>query len=320
MAFHVVFLGSPEFAAVSLQKLLETGATVAGVVTAPDRPKGRELKLHPTPVRMLADKAGVPVLTPADVNAPEALAAIRAWKPNVIVVAAFGQILKQELLDMPPLGCVNVHPSLLPEYRGAAPIQRAIMDGKAGTGVTICKMVRKLDSGDILLMEPQSINPEDTYGTLHDRLARVGADLLVEALKSLASGKESSVPQDDARATYAPKITKADETLRWDKPASAVRNRIRALNPAPGAAGILVRAGKREPLKIWSAREDSAKPAQGTAGSIVEIRPGALRVAAGSGSLWIEEIQSASKARMPIAQWLQGHPVQPGDHFENPAA
>ena len=157
---------------------------------------------------------------------------------------------------MPPLGCVNVHPSLLPEYRGAAPIQRAIMDGKAGTGVTICKMVRKLDSGDILLTQTEPIRPEDTYGTLHDRLARLGADLLVEAMKSLASGKERPVPQDDARSTYAPKISKADEMIRWEKPAAVVRNAVRALNPVPGASSVLVRAGKREPLKIWSARDD----------------------------------------------------------------
>ncbi len=344
MTFQIVFLGSPEFAAVSLQKLIEARVCVRGVVTMPDRPKGRKMVVCPTPVRLLAQKHLLPVITPQDVNAPDALNQIRGWRPDVIVVAAFGQILHQPLLDMPRLGCINVHPSLLPLYRGASPIRRAIMDGQAMTGVTICKMVRKLDSGDILLTRSHAIGPQDNFGILHDRLAAMGADILVEALQKLEAGTLSGVPQNDAGATYAPKITKEEESIQWNWPAGRIQNLVRALDPAPGASAILAHgpaglAGvkQKEGIKIWSVEAaldcSAAVPDSGSrgtsaaqtqddsssvpvAGTIVEVHSKGLRVAAGEGSLWIKTIQPVSKSRMDVSQWLLGHAVSPGDRFE----
>ncbi len=315
MAFKIAFLGSPAFAARHLEALLQSGAHLAGVITAPDKPKGRSLALQPTPVRALAEQAGLPVLTPANINAPEVLAVLRSWEVNVIVLVAFGQILRDAVLALPPLGCINVHPSLLPLYRGAAPMQRAIMDGKKETGVTICKMARPLDSGDILLARPEAIRPEDTYGTLHDRLAALGCDLLIEAIKDLASGRAKAIPQDHAKATFAPKIKKEDERIAWEKPAAALRDLMRALNPAPGASAVLRRGNKQETVKIWSARE-AGPSADAAPGDILQADAQGLRVAAGKGSLWIDEIQPASKAKMPIASWLSGHPIGKGDAFE----
>ncbi len=315
MAFKIAFLGSPVFAAKHLEALLQSGAALAGVITAPDKPKGRSLALQPTPVRLLAEKAGLSVLTPTNINHPDVLAVLRSWEVNVIVLVAFGQILKDAVLDLPPLGCINVHPSLLPLYRGAAPMQRAIMDGKTETGVTICKMARPLDSGDILLARQEPIRPEDTYGTLHDRLAAMGCDLLIEALKDLASGRAKAVPQDHAQATFAPKIKKEDERIAWSKPAVSIRDLIRALNPAPGASAVLRRGKEQETVKIWSAREGDASSGA-SPGDILQADAQGLRVAAGKGSLWIDEIQPASKAKMPIAAWLSGHKIRKGDTFE----
>ena len=320
MAFHVGFFGTPQFAAVSLHRLLESGVTIAGVITAPDRPRGRSLQVQPSPVGVLANQAGIPVLAHADVNTEEVLQTLISWRLNVIVVVAFVQILKAPILNLPPLGCINVHPSLLPRYRGAAPMQRALMDGQTKTGVSLCKMVRKLDAGDILLCQPHAIDPEDTLGTLYDRLALLGADLLVEALKELASGKARPVPQEESAATYAPKLKKEEEILRWDRSAGEIRNLVRALNPAPCASATLLRSGKKEEVKIWSVREETQQKEESQdepAGTVLEVSPQAMRVAAGRGSLWIQEIQSASRSRMTAEQWLQGHPVKVGDRFEN---
>ncbi len=311
MAFKIVFLGSPEFAVISLRKLLETGATLAGVVTAPDRPKGRTLQAQATPVRLLAEQAGIPVLAVPDVNAPAVLEKLRSWQPNVIVLVAFGQILKDPILQLPPLGCVNVHPSLLPLYRGAAPMQRALLEGKKETGVTICKMVCKLDAGDILAQQATTIEDRDTFGLLHNRLANLGAELLIEALKALASGTQCAAPQDDAKATYAPKLTREEEFIRWDRPAAQIHNLVRALNPAPGASASLMRGKALEELKIWAVREDTAAGDGDAYGTVLETGKTGFRVATGKGSLWIEEIQSPSKARMPVARWLPGHPLDP---------
>ena len=316
MAFRIGFLGSPEFAAVSLKKLLETGAIVAGVVTAPDRPKGRSLKSQPTPVSILAQQAGLPVLTPPDVNVPEVVQTLRSWHVNIIIVVAFGQILKEPLLDLPPLGCINLHPSLLPLYRGAAPIQRALMEGRTQTGVTVARMVRKLDAGDILAQQREVIRPGDTFGLLHHSLADTGAELLVEVLKALASGTHKAVAQDEAEATYALKLKREEEFIRWENPASQIRNLVRALNPAPGAASVLLYNTAREEVKIWSVREDEAVSRKAVAGTILEVGKTGMRVMTGRGSLWIQEIQSASRAKMPIAQWLLGHPVRMGDGFQ----
>ncbi len=277
------------------------------------------MKLQPTPVRLLAEEAGLPVQTPEDVNTPKVLETLRAWAPNVIVVVAFGQILKKPVLELPPLGCVNVHPSLLPRYRGAAPMQRAIMDGQTETGMTICRMVRKLDSGDILLQQRMPIGQDENFAGLHDRLADSGADLLVEALKSLASGRAEGKPQDDAAATYAPKIEARDEWIRWCLPAEEIRNLVRALDTRPGARATLASAGKKQEVKIWSARCERGDGPAALAGTITQVSPDRLIVATGGGLLNILEIQSAGKTRMPVQQWLIGHRVREGDAFENVA-
>lgn len=231
-ALRIIFMGTPELAAASLAALLRQPAfEILAAVTQPDRPKGRELKLQPSPVKQLADTAGLPVLQPERAREEKFVGELRAWAPDLIAVAAFGQILPQSILELPRFGCLNVHTSLLPKYRGAAPIQWAILNGDAETGVTIMKMDVGLDTGDILTQRTTPIRDEDNAATLHDRLAQLGAELLVQTIPDYVAGKIRPQPQDSARATHVAKIKKEDGRIDWQAPARAIWNRIRAFTP-----------------------------------------------------------------------------------------
>lgn len=305
---RLVFMGTPEFAAFSLDQLVEAGLAPLAVVTQPDRPRGRGRQLSPSPVKERALALGLPVLQPERVREPEFIAYVRELKPDLIAVVAFGQILPPALLELPPLGCVNVHASLLPRLRGAAPIQRAIMNGDKVTGVTTMYMAPQLDTGDIILQEEEAITPEDTAGTLAGRLAQRGGRLLVTTLRAIAAGTAPRRRQDEASATYAPPLTRADEVLAWDEPAVSLANRVRALNPQPGATTWV----KGNVLKVWRARP--VLEAGGAPGQVLAVKgAGGILVGTGAGALLVQEVQPAGKRPMPAEAYASGYRVVAGD-------
>lgn len=309
---RIVFMGTPEFAVPSLQALLaadpEAVGRMVGVVTQPDRPKGRGHQLAPPPIKVLALQAGLPVLQPAKMKDPDFLEALRNWTPDVIAVTAFGRILPPAILDLPPMGCVNVHGSLLPKYRGAAPIQWAIINGETETGITTMRMDPGLDTGPMLMRETVPIHPTETAGDLAARLAPLGGCLLVETIVGLKSGTLHPVPQDHAKATLAPLLKKEDGVLNWKEAATALSNRIRGLTPWPGAYTY----HGEERWQIWRAQAAPVGCAEAALGTILEITKDALRVATGKGALLIQEIQPASGKRLSIGQYLAGHHVAVG--------
>lgn len=306
-------MGTPELAAVSLEALLAAkGLQVVGVVTQPDRPKGRDLKLQPSPVKELAVRTGLPVLQPAKARAPEFLESLRALNSDLIAVAAFGQILPQSLLDLPRFGCINVHTSLLPKYRGAAPIQAAILNGDTETGVTIMRMDEGLDTGPIVIQERVPILPEDSADTLHSRLATLGAELLVRTIPDLLTGKIQLHLQPTEGVSYAPKIKKQDGQIDWTLPAYAIWNRVRALVPWPGAFTFLPVQPQPHLLKIW--RADVADQA-GPPGEIVRADKTGIIVGCGQQSLRVLELQLEGARRLSVQAFLAGHPLKPGTRF-----
>ncbi|TLN04468.1 methionyl-tRNA formyltransferase, partial [bacterium] len=232
---RIIFIGTPDFAVPCLEALVAAGHEIAGVVTQPDRPKGRGHKLTPPPVKVLAEARGLPVFQPERIKHPGFVARLKELAPEMIVVVAFGQLLSKEILTLPERGCVNVHASLLPRYRGAAPIHWAVINGEKETGVTIMYMDEGLDTGDMILWERVPIETGDTTGVVHDKLSAVGARLLVAAVAQIAAGTARRVPQDDTGSTYAPLLNKEVELIPWEKSACEVRNLIRGLNPWPGA-------------------------------------------------------------------------------------
>ncbi len=272
-----------------------------GVLTQPDRPAGRGQRLRPSPVKELAQEAGIPVAQPPSLGTPEERAPLTHWQPDLLVVVAYGLILPAAVLELPPRGCVNVHASLLPAYRGAAPVQRAILDGCPETGISIMVMDAGLDSGPVLLERHRPIGPRETAGELHDALACLGAEALAEALVSLKAGTLQPVPQDDDRATYAPKIAKGEARLDWNRPAEELDRAVRAFNPWPVAHTL--REG--QPLRIWRARPVPGEP--GTAPGTVRLRDGEVTVACGGNSgLVLEEIQPAGRKRMTGPDAVRG--------------
>jgi methionyl-tRNA formyltransferase len=292
-------MGSPEFALPSLRAL--TGHySVIGVVTQPDRPSGRGRALTPPPVRLLADNLGLPVIQPSRLKEPAAMEQLQAWQPDLIVVAAFGQILRPAVLDLPRYGCINVHASLLPRWRGAAPIQAAILHGDAETGVTIMRMDPGIDTGPTLAMRNEPIHLVDSAGSLGARLARLGADLLIETLPGYLDGRYQPIPQPDSGATYAPMIQKTDGELNFAEPVELLERRVRAYQPWPGA----FTAWRGQPLKILLARGEAA-PVGLAPGARLILR-GLPAVAAGGGVLLLEQVQPAGKKPMPGAAFLQG--------------
>jgi len=313
MTLRIIFMGTPELSCASLRALLAAPAfQLVGVVTQPDKPKGRDLKLQPSPVKELAIRQGLPVLQPERARNEDFIEQVRVLQPELIAVAAYGQILPRNILDLPRFGCINVHTSLLPKYRGAAPIQWAILNDEAETGVTIMKMDAGLDTGGILSQEKTPIGPEDTSETLHDRLSDIGARLLLRTIPDYVAGAVESKPQPADGATYAPKIKKEDGRLDWTQPARALWNRVRGLTPWPGAFTYLL--GRPQPmlLKIW--RADVA-PGSGTPGEILDTSKTGIIVACGSDALRILVVQSEGGRRLQAHEFLAGHQLRPGQRF-----
>lgn len=307
---RIVFMGTPDFAVGSLQALCESGKhEIVGVVTQPDRPKGRGNKMLMTPVKEYALEQGLTVYQPQKVKTPEFVQTLRELQPELIVVAAFGQFLSRELLELPPHGCINVHASLLPKYRGAAPIQYAIIKGEKESGVTIMQMDIGMDTGAMLEKVVVPIAENTTMGELHDALREQGAALLLKVIDDIAAGTTVAEPQNDAEATYATLLDRSMEHIDWTKSAQEVHNLIRGFNPAPST---FTKLPNGKSLKIWGSRL-TEKKSEAAAGTVVEAGKHSFFVACGSGVLEITEVQPESKKRMAAQVFLNGRGVAEGD-------
>lgn len=305
---RVIFMGTPQFACPTLQRLIDRGDEIPAVVTQPDRPKGRGQKSVPPPVKELAERHGLPVLQPIKVRAPEFIDSVREMNPDVVVVVAFGQILPKALLEIPRYGCINVHASLLPRYRGAAPLNWCIINGEIETGVTTMLMDVGLDTGDMLLKKATPIDPDEDTSSLHDRLSLIGADLLHETLDLLVQGKLVPEKQDDALSCYAPMLKKEDGLIDWTRDARTIRNLVRGMTPWPGAFTYL--DGKL--VKVYRARIGEGK---GTPGTVLAAGRDGIEVACGGGSLLLDELQLEGKKRLPVRDFLAGCRITPGTAF-----
>jgi methionyl-tRNA formyltransferase len=320
-ALRVVFFGTPGFAVPSLDAIARSRHDLVAVVTQPDRPSGRGQRLTAGPVKIRAVELGVPVLQPLRLRDEPFPTDITALHAGIGVVAAYGKILPQWLLDTPRLGMINLHASLLPRWRGAAPVHRAILAGDRQTGVTIMRMVQTLDAGPMLARVPVAIEPDETSAALEMRLAVVGAPLLVETLDRLATGPVPGEPQDESLATYAPKLERHESQLDWAQPSARVHDRIRGLQPWPLAAARL--NGRRVLLlgsgvadDVESARRSRASMASVEPGAILAIEHGTLLVATGTGAVRLSRIQPEGRPAMSVRDFVNGHPVRPGDRFE----
>jgi len=303
--WRIIFMGTPDFACPTLQSLIERGENLVAVVTQPDRPKGRGQKMMPPPVKELAEKHGITVYQPLKVRDPGFVDIIRELKPDVIVVVAFGQILPKALLDVPPHGCINVHASLLPRYRGAAPLNWCIINGETETGVTTMLMDVGLDTGDMLLIRKTALDENEDIQSLHDRMSAMGADLLAETLDSLLAGNLIPQPQDNTASCYAPMLKKDDGIINWHSDAHTIHNQVRGLAVWPGACSVI----DGQVLKIFrtSIGEGSGEP-----GTVLQASKGRLEVACRSGSLFLQELQLAGKKRLDCTSFLAGYPVSVG--------
>jgi methionyl-tRNA formyltransferase len=298
-------MGTPAFAVPTLQMLIDRGEEVVAVVTQPDRPKGRGQQTQPPPVKELAVRHGIPVIQPLKVRVPEVIEEIRGYAPDLIVVIAFGQILPKALLDIPPQGCINVHASLLPRYRGAAPLNWCIINGEAETGITTMMMDVGLDTGDMLVKRATPIGADEDASSLHDRLSLLGAETMAATLDLLAEGKLVREKQDDSLSCYAPMLKKELGEIDWRGEAAAIRNLIRGVTPWPGAYTWL--DGKM--LKVFSARIGNGS---GEAGSVLRADRNGLEIACTGGSLIVDELQLEGKKRMAAADFLAGYRVAAG--------
>lgn len=307
---RIVFMGTPDFAVGSLQALCESGKhEILAVVTQPDRPKGRGNKLLQTPVKEYALEQGLTVYQPQKVKTPEFVELLHELQPELIVVAAFGQFLSKEILELPKYGCINVHASLLPKYRGAAPIQYAIIKGEKESGVTIMQMDIGMDTGAMLDKVVVPIEENTTMGELHDALREQGAALLLQVIDKIAAGTAVAEPQDDAQATYATLLDRSMEHIDWSKTAQEVHNLIRGFNPAPST---FTKLPNGKSLKIWGSKM-TGKSSAAAAGTVIETGKHSFFVACGEGVLEITEVQPESKKRMPAQVFLNGRGVQEGD-------
>ena len=311
----VVFMGTPSFAVPTLEALLDSEFPVVGVVTQPDRPRGRGQAVSASPVKELAQAHGLPILQPEKMKQPEFLKALELWKPDVIVVTAFGRILPKIILELPPRKCINVHASLLPRYRGAAPIQWAIINGESETGITTMLMDEGMDTGAILLQKSVAIDPQETSGELAVRLARVGGNLLIETLRGWISEEITPKVQDGTKATMAPLLKKEDGNLSWDRSSIELANRIRGMSPWPGAYTYC----QKDRLTIWkgSPLVGQSAPSFGDQppGSIVQVGKDHLLVMTGQGLLSVTELQPANRKRLSVAQFLSGYRISSGTKF-----
>ena len=303
---RIVFLGTPEFAVASLRRLVEDGHTLCGVYTQPDKPKNRGHKLAFSPVKEYALSKELPVYQPVRIRDPEAAAQLAALQPELIVAAAYGQILPEEILQLPPRGAINVHSSLLPRYRGAAPINWAILNGETETGVTIMDMVRELDAGDMILQKRTPIDPAENAQQLTARLAELGAEALAEAVDLLAAGNAVRTPQNGAESTYAPMLSKELSPVDWTRPAHAISCQVRGLIPWPCAVTDVIHG---ETMKLFSVEETGAETAAAP-GTIVGAGKAGIDVACGDGKLLrITELQAQGGKRMTAGAYLLGHPI-----------
>jgi methionyl-tRNA formyltransferase len=305
-------MGTAPFAVPSLEALVSAGHEVAAAVTQPDRPQGRGLASRASPVKIWAAERGLPVLQPEKARDPVFVQALTALEPELIVVVAYGQILKPAVLEIPPLGCVNVHGSLLPELRGAAPIQWAILRGFRETGVTTMFMDPGMDTGDIILQAREPIRPEDTAGDLAARLAPLGADLLVETVARIAAGDAPRAPQDHDRATYAPLLSREDGAISWEGDAESIRNRIHGCNPAPGAYAV---GPDGRGVKIWRAQVVAEALPSGAPGEILRVEERGVVVACGQGLIRLIEVQPESRPRQQAAAYARGYRLAAGARF-----
>ncbi|MBF0178324.1 MAG: methionyl-tRNA formyltransferase [Magnetococcales bacterium] len=299
--WRIVFMGTPDFAVPALRALLNSNIPVVGILTQPDKPVGRGLAVQASPVKRTGLEHAIPVFQPERLRSPGAVTTLKTWAPDLVVVVAYGQILSPEVLSMPARGCINVHASLLPRWRGAAPIQRALLAGDAQSGVTIMQMEAGLDTGPILRMRAEPITPTTTGGSLHDALAQSGADLLLETIRDMQTGKVSPQPQPDTGVTYAAKLTRADGLIDWRRRSVEVDRQIRALHPWPGAYthlhGRVVKVLTCRPV----ARSEGGEP-----GKVVAIREDGLEVVCGEGNLVLTGLQTEGRRRMQGAEWARG--------------
>lgn len=309
MKFKVIFMGTPDFAVPCLRALVEMGENVVSVITQPDREKGRGKKIQISPVKKFALAQGLPVLQPDKVKQREFKEIIKQIAPDLIVVVAYGQILDKEILEIPPYGCINVHASLLPKYRGAAPIQHAILNGEKITGITTMYMDEGMDTGDIIYEEELVIKEEETFGELHDRMALLGAKTLIKTIEGIKLGKAPRISQNEQLATYAPKIKKEDERIDWTRSAEHIYNQIRALYPFPGAYTEM--NGKI--VKITKAKVSTGDVGQ-IPGTIIKINPKeGFFVQSGEGSLFVEKVKPEGKKEMTVKQYLLGNSLKVGE-------
>ncbi len=309
----IIFAGTPPFAAAALEALLANKFEVAAVLTQPDRPSGRGMQLQPSPVKQLALKHGLQVLQPASLKDAAIQGELAAYAADVMVVAAYGLILPQAVLQLPRHGCLNIHASLLPRWRGAAPVQRAILAGDAETGITIMQMDAGLDTGDMLLKKSCPIAADDTSHTLLEKLTALGAAAIVEALPLLEQNRLTRVPQDDALATYAAKLSKAEAQIDWSQTAEQIARAVRAYNPFPAATTSL----NATPVKIWKASVRAGL--SGKPGAVLSVEKDSIIVACGKDALRLEVLQRPNAKAMAAAQFIQGFPVHPGDRCTAPA-
>jgi methionyl-tRNA formyltransferase len=310
---RVAFAGTPEFAAEALRAIISAGFDVPLVLTQPDRPAGRGMQLLPSPVKKLALEHGIPVDQPEKLRTPEQQASLRAAGADVIVVAAYGLILPQAVLDLPRFGCINIHASLLPRWRGAAPIHRAIEAGDAETGITIMQMDAGLDTGDMLLRRSIPISPDDTTASLHDKLASLGGEMLLEALPRIALCEIAPAPQPAEGVTYANKIAKSEAAFDFREPAAVLARRLRAFDPFPGGLASL----EGNAIKLW---KGLAEAGCGEPGTIVEANERGVVVACGEGLLRLLELQKPGSKRLAAGDFLRGLPLTAGQRFDLPAA
>jgi len=309
--YNIIFMGTPAFSVPTLQALHNSVHRLSLVVTRPDKPKGRGRQVVPPPVKIAAEQLGYNVLQPRSAKTAEFVETLERIAPDLLVVIAYGQILTPRVLEIPRYGSINVHASLLPRYRGPAPIQWAILNGDNETGITTMQMEAGLDTGDILLTAKESISQDDTAATLIDRLAQLGAELLIKTLEAMRADRLNPVPQDDSLATYAPMLKKSDGQIPWSKSAEQLAAFVRGMDPWPGAFTFL---GEQR-LKIFNASPYPVK-VNVLPGTVVESFPDELRVATGNGELSIAEIQGASGKRLKIKDFLHGHPIPPGTTFK----
>ncbi len=307
---RTVFMGTPEFAIPTLEGLIESGVRLVAVFTQPDRPKGRGNLLAAPPVKELAQRRGIPVHQPLRLREPAVVEELKRLAPELIVVVAFGQILPKSVLEIPRFGCINVHASLLPRFRGASPINKAIMEGEAVTGVTTMLMDVGLDTGPMLVKKSIPIGPDETAGELHDRLALLGREAMVETLGRLCAGTLRPEVQEDAHSSYAPMLQKDDGRIDWRRPAAVIHNQVRGLDPWPGAFTFL----DGELLKI---ARTAAEPGHGEPGTVLSAGTDGLRIACGEGVLRVGELQLPGKKRLPSPEFLRGRPIPPGTRLES---